>query len=41
VVEAGLDLPMSVNATLGLSYSGQFGGGAVDNSAKVDLGVKF
>jgi len=41
VVEAGLDLPISVNATLGLSYSGQFGGGAVDNSAKVDLGVKF
>ncbi|MCZ8547801.1 autotransporter outer membrane beta-barrel domain-containing protein, partial [Mesorhizobium qingshengii] len=41
VIEAGFDLQMSANATLGLSYSGQFGGGAVDNSAKVNLGVKF
>ena len=41
VVEAGLDLKMSANATLGLSYTGQFGGGGVDQGAKVDLGVKF
>ncbi len=41
VVEAGLDLKMSANATLGLSYSGHFGDGSVDNGAKVDLAVKF
>ncbi|MER9307029.1 autotransporter outer membrane beta-barrel domain-containing protein [Mesorhizobium sp. M0293] len=41
VIEAGLDLNMSANATLGLSYSGQFGGGGVDQGAKVDLGIKF
>ncbi|MER9328684.1 autotransporter domain-containing protein [Mesorhizobium sp. M0488] len=41
VVEAGLDLNMSANATLGLSYTGQFGGGTVDQGAKVNLGVKF
>jgi outer membrane autotransporter protein len=41
VVEAGLDLNMSANATLGLSYSGQFGDGSVDNGAKVDLAMKF
>ncbi|WP_258584586.1 autotransporter outer membrane beta-barrel domain-containing protein [Mesorhizobium sp. AR02] len=41
VVEAGLDLKMSANATLGLSYSGQFGGGTTDNGAKANLSVKF
>ncbi|RUX24617.1 autotransporter outer membrane beta-barrel domain-containing protein [Mesorhizobium sp. M7A.F.Ca.US.011.01.1.1] len=41
VVEAGLDFNMSANATLGVSYSGQFGGGTVDQGAKVDLGIKF
>ncbi|PBC15758.1 autotransporter outer membrane beta-barrel domain-containing protein [Mesorhizobium loti] len=41
VVEAGIDMKMSPNATLGLSYSGQFGGGAVDNGAKANLSVKF
>ncbi|MER8580763.1 autotransporter outer membrane beta-barrel domain-containing protein [Mesorhizobium sp. M1423] len=41
VIEAGLDLQMSANATLGLSYSGQFGSGVVDNGAKADLRVKF
>ncbi|MER9105931.1 autotransporter outer membrane beta-barrel domain-containing protein [Mesorhizobium sp. M0848] len=41
VIEAGLDFNMSANATLGLSYSGQFGGGGVDQGAKVDLGIKF
>ncbi|WP_292353115.1 autotransporter domain-containing protein [Mesorhizobium sp.] len=41
VVEAGLDFNMSVNATLGLAYTGQFGGGTVDQGAKVDLAVKF
>ncbi|MER9854047.1 autotransporter domain-containing protein [Mesorhizobium sp. M0113] len=41
VIEAGLDFNMSANATLGVSYSGQFGGGGVDQGAKVDLGIKF
>ncbi|WP_425462844.1 autotransporter domain-containing protein [Mesorhizobium norvegicum] len=41
IIEAGLDLNMSANATLGLSYTGQFGGGGVDQGAKVDLGIKF
>ncbi|MBZ9857357.1 autotransporter outer membrane beta-barrel domain-containing protein [Mesorhizobium sp. CA13] len=41
IIEAGLDLKMAANAILGLSYSGQFGGGSVDNSARVNLGVKF
>jgi outer membrane autotransporter protein len=41
IIEAGFDLKMAANATLGLSYSGQFGGGAIDNGAKVDLNIKF
>ncbi|MER9137988.1 autotransporter outer membrane beta-barrel domain-containing protein [Mesorhizobium sp. M0830] len=41
VVVAGLDLNMSANATLGLSYTGQFGGGTVDQGAKVNLGLRF
>jgi outer membrane autotransporter protein len=41
VVEAGFDLKLAANATLGLSYSGQFGGGATDNGAKADLNVNF
>ena len=40
-IEAGFDLKMSANATLGLSYAGQFGGGATDNGAKANLNVKF
>ncbi|MEI9421394.1 autotransporter outer membrane beta-barrel domain-containing protein [Mesorhizobium sp. Cs1299R1N1] len=41
VIEAGLDLDMSANATLGLSYTGQFGGGTVDQGAKINLGLRF
>ncbi|TPK05865.1 autotransporter outer membrane beta-barrel domain-containing protein [Mesorhizobium sp. B2-5-9] len=41
VIEAGIDMKVSPNATLGLSYSGQFGGGAFDNGAKANLSVKF
>ncbi|MCA0035262.1 autotransporter domain-containing protein [Mesorhizobium sp. B263B2A] len=41
LVEAGVDLPLASNATLGLSYTGRFGGGAVDNGAKANLSVKF
>ncbi|SFO63893.1 outer membrane autotransporter barrel domain-containing protein, partial [Mesorhizobium sp. NFR06] len=41
VIEAGFDLNMSANATLGLSYAGQFGAHAADNGAKANLSVKF
>jgi len=41
VVEAGFDLKMAANATLGLSYTGQFGGGATDSGANASLSVKF
>lgn len=41
VVEVGLDFNLASNAKLGLSYTGQFGGGTVDQGAKVDLAVKF
>jgi outer membrane autotransporter protein len=41
VVEAGFDLQMSANATLGLSYAGQFGAHATDNGAKANLNVRF
>ncbi|KAA3447867.1 autotransporter outer membrane beta-barrel domain-containing protein [Mesorhizobium sp. SARCC-RB16n] len=41
VIEAGFDLPMSANATLGLSYIGQFGAHNTDNGAKADLSVRF
>ncbi|TPK96254.1 MULTISPECIES: autotransporter domain-containing protein [unclassified Mesorhizobium] len=41
VIEAGFDVPMSANATLGLSYSGQFGSHTADNGAKANLSVKF
>ncbi|WP_292509521.1 autotransporter domain-containing protein [Mesorhizobium sp.] len=41
VIEAGFDLPMSANATLGLSYAGQFGSRITDNGAKAKLDVRF
>ncbi|WP_244661790.1 autotransporter outer membrane beta-barrel domain-containing protein [Mesorhizobium huakuii] len=41
IIEAGIDMKMSPNATLGLSYTGQFGGGTVDNGARANLSVKF
>lgn len=34
LIEAGLDLDLSPTATLGISYSGQFGGGVEDNAVK-------
>ncbi|WP_292236685.1 autotransporter domain-containing protein [Mesorhizobium sp.] len=41
VIEAGFDLQMSANATLGLFYAGQFGAHAADNGAKANLNVRF
>lgn len=41
LVEAGLDLNLTPDATLGLSYRGQFGANAQDHGFNVKLGVKF
>lgn len=41
VVEAGVDFTLSPTSTLGLSYTGQLGGGAVDQSLRADLAVRF
>lgn len=41
VVEAGLDFALTRNATIGLSYSGQFASKARDQSFKATLAVKF
>lgn len=41
LVEAGFDVQLAANATLGLSYAGQFGPDAFDNGFKASFGVKF
>ncbi len=41
VLEAGLDFAVAPEATLGLTYTGQFGGGVSDQSVKANLSVKF
>jgi fibronectin-binding autotransporter adhesin len=41
VVEAGLDFALSPAAKFGLSYAGQFGNGATDQSFKANLAVNF
>ncbi len=41
VVEAGLDYALSPNATLGVTYGGQFGSGMADQSLKANFNVKF
>ena len=41
VVEAGLDMTLTPGATLGITYNGQFGSGAVGQSFKGTLNVKF
>ena len=41
VIEAGFDLQMSANATLGLFYAGQFGSHTADNGAGANLNVRF
>jgi outer membrane autotransporter protein len=41
VVDAGIDIAFSVNARLGLSYGGQFGSGADDQSLRGMLSVNF
>ncbi|MBP2449068.1 autotransporter outer membrane beta-barrel domain-containing protein [Rhizobium leguminosarum] len=41
VVEAGLDFQLSSSAVLGITYSGQFGSGIVDQSVKANFNMKF
>lgn len=41
VIEAGLDYAIAPNATLGLSYGGQFGSGLADHAAKANFNVRF
>lgn len=41
VLDAGLDFAVSRNATLGISYGGQFSGHTIDQSVQGNLAVKF
>ncbi|WP_116653634.1 autotransporter domain-containing protein [Pelagibacterium sediminicola] len=41
VLNAGIDIDLTDNAALGIAYSGQFGSGVQDHSAKVSLNVRF
>lgn len=41
VINAGLDLAIRPNATLGISYGGQFGSGLADQSVRANLAIKF
>lgn len=41
VVEAGLDVRLAPNASLGLSYGGQFGAGALDQSVRGSVSIRF
>ncbi|PLP60421.1 autotransporter outer membrane beta-barrel domain-containing protein [Mesorhizobium loti] len=41
VLEAGLGVTLSPSARLGVSYSGQFGGGARDHGIRADFAVRF
>lgn len=41
IIEAGLDFSLSEDATLGVSYSGQFGSGAQRNGVNASLKVSF
>ena len=41
VVDAGFDVHVTPNTTLGISYGGQFGRGATDQSAHGTLAVSF
>ena len=41
VIEAGLDYAVTLNATLGVTYGGQFGSGMSDQSVKAKFNAKF
>lgn len=41
VIEAGLNFAINPNATFGMSYAGEFGGGAHDSNARANFSVRF
>ena len=41
VIDAGLVYAITPNATLGVSYGGQFGSGMSDQSGRFNFNVKF
>ncbi len=41
MIEAGVDVRLAPNASLGLSYGGQFGSGALDQSVRGSVSIKF
>lgn len=41
VLDAGFDVNLTDNATLGLSYNGQYGSNLADHAAKASLSVRF
>jgi uncharacterized protein with beta-barrel porin domain len=41
LVEAGLDIKLSDNASIRASYTGQYGSGAQEHGFKASLGVAF
>lgn len=41
VVDLGLDMNLSANTTLGVSYGGQFGSGVTDQTLRANFSVKF
>ena len=41
VVDTGFDFRLGPNASLGISYGGQFGAGALDQSVRGNLSIKF
>ena len=41
VLDAGIDLSLTDNATLGFAYGGQFGSGGRDHSATLNFNVQF
>ncbi len=41
VLDVGVDVAIARNATLGISYGGQFAGSAIDQSVKGNLAVRF
>ncbi|MCA0400286.1 MAG: autotransporter domain-containing protein [Proteobacteria bacterium] len=41
IIEAGISYAMTPNATLGLSYGGQFSSGLSDQSARFNFNIKF
>jgi len=41
VLDVGLDVAIAKNATLGISYDGQYGGSAIDQSVRANVNVSF